>query len=387
MSFSCQRKELHTLVRRLAGIADKKSSMPMLRNILIRANLTGVVLAATDLNVYCVCDAPGWTIHSRGSMTVGAKALADVVAKLPDGEITVTATMRGVVIKQGAAEITLEGIPARDYPKLPAVLPDDPCLPFTAISATALKAALGAVSYAVCKDETRFHLNGVRVEFDGVTLRTVATDGHRLTKYQALCDRRGDWKTDGLIVPAKAVKEIGKLLGKGECEIALLGTHMLAVRQGGTTLVVKTIDAQFPPYEQVIPKDYQRLCTVDRKALIGALGRAKLVCTQTRGCKLELGDDTLAIASDNPDTGETRETLPAECKPKADKFVIGLNPNYALDGLEALDCERVTLSFDHKRGKNGLPELSPILIRSAEDAAFHRVEDATIVCVVMPMRI
>lgn len=396
LSFSCSRKELLSAVKHLSCIADRKSCMPMLRNIALRGDLTGVVLAATDLNVYSIVSAPAWGVHARGSATVPAKQFADVLGKLPDGEITVRATMRGVEIVSGAATVTLDGLPARDFPKLPAVLPDDSVVPFTAIDAAVLKTALGAVDFAICRDETRFHLNGVRLEYGAdLMLRTIATDGHRLVKYQALCDRKGDFHTDGLIIPAKGVKEIKKLLGKGECEIALI-SGMLAVRYKGTTLVVKPIDAQFPPYEQVIPKDYQRLVTVDRKAFLGALGRAALVCTSTRGVRLEITGETssLTLASTNPDSGEVREALSAESKPSGDAFKIGVNPRYLIDALEALASERVTLSFDHgtkqesKRGEyRPDPSLSPIVIRTTEDAVFHKVADATLVCVVMPMRV
>lgn len=392
MTFACSKKELQAAVKRLACVADRRSSMPMLANIALRASRdSGVVLAATDLNLYGVITCPAFNVTSAGSATVNAKALGDLLGKLPDGEITIAATIRGIEITHGAAKVSLDGLPARDFPKLPAVLPDDPMVPWTQIDASALKTALSAVAYAVCKDETRFHLNGVFVEYEACKLVTVATDGHRLAKYQALVDRKGDFKTGGMILPQKAVKEIGKLLGKGECDIAIVSS-MFAIRYKGTTLVAKAIDAQFPPYEQVIPKDHSRLVTVDRKALIGALGRAKLVCTETRGARLELLGETLTVASDNPDAGETRETLAAECKPSDVKFAIGCRASYLIDACEALDCERVTLAFDPSMTKiKGSQELvaalNPILVRSTEDAIYHRVVDATLVGVVMPMRI
>lgn len=393
MHFTAPRKELQAAIKRLASVVDKRSTMPMLANVCIRVTPTEITLCATDLNVSAVVVAKSWDTFGGGQATVNAKALGDILKKLPDGPVTVRANDRGVDLTSGSARVSLEGLHARDYPKLPPIFPGDPMLALTGVDAAMFGAMLDAVSHAMCKDETRFHLNGVHFEYDGTRARCVATDGHRLVKSERDMPREGDFSHKGMIIPAKAVAEIRKLLGKGTCQIGMVkhsGVEHFAVRFGGTTIVVKPIDAQFPPYDQVIPKDNRRLVTVDRKALIGALERAALVCSGTRGVKLETADGALTLASDNPDTGEVRETLPAELNPDQGDFAVGCNPRYALDALDALDCERVTLAFDSAtviEGKKYDPRLSPFMIRGTDDTATRAVRDAEFLAVIMPMRI
>lgn len=400
MRIICPRKELVSALKRISGIAPKRSTMPILGNVAIRASKTGVVLAVTDLDVTGIVEiGPTW-VHSPGSVTVNMKALLDTLGKLAGDDVTITAKLSGVEITCGTATVTLQGLPARDFPKLPAVLGEDPVVPWTKLSAPDVRETLAAVEFAICQDETRFHLNGVFVEYDGAKLTCVATDGHRLAKAQREISREGDFATSGVIVPARAVKQLHRLLGKGECHVALgkLGAHgveVLAVKYGNTTICTKLIDAQFPPYEQVIPKNNARLMTVEKAALKGALERAKLTCTETRGVRLEMHGETLTLASDNPDTGETRETLLAECValPAGKSFQLGANPKYLLDAIGEIDDAQVTLSFsdDERKLNGGDPhrhyQCDPFLVRSMTDAVSASVAQASFLCVVMPMRL
>lgn len=403
MSLSCPRGELYAAIRRLAAIAPKKSTLPILGNVLIRADLAGVIVAATDLDVWGIVDAPTWHVVKSGAFTVNAKALSDVLAKMPEGKITLTMRERFLVVAQGPASVLLEGMPAQDFPKLPAVLPSDTPVPYTLIDAPTFKEALATVAHAMCKDQTRFHLAGVWIEYGSDRiLRTVATDGHRLVKFQRAMEREGDFCTSkrtggGIILPAGGAKEIRKILGKGKVQVALVGTgdHQLAVRDGGqisTTIVCKLTDAQFPPYEQVIPKENTRLVTVDRKAMLAALDRAKLVASTSKGVRLEIAGTTATLACSNPDTGETREAFSAECRWYDDTLSFGFNPKYLAEILDEIDDERVTIGLSTndkicKWAENTREyQICPITIRATADAIGVSFTQSKLVGVVMPMR-
>jgi DNA polymerase-3 subunit beta len=369
MSLTVDKASFKKVLAAFNRIADRKSCLPVLANMLIKVEHDTTTLAATDLNLTLTHKAP-WLGRTIGCTSVKAKALADMIGKMPNGEVTLARDGRGLSVMSGSARFTLDTIHAQDYPKVPS--PGDAT--FTMIDAGAFVALLKSTDHSICQDETRFHLNGTLLEADGRTMRAVSTDGHRLTR--ATAPIKGFTLAKGVILPRKASRELAKLLAKGECEIAVVGPHMF-VKQGAWTLAAKLIDAQFPPYEQVIPKENRKLVTVEREPLLAAIERAKLVSTETRGVKLSCDDGQLRIQSDNPDTGETSEWLPAEHHGAT--IVIGFNAKYLLESLNELEGERVTLGIG--------AALDPILVRATDDVVTNSVEASPFVSVVMPMRL
>jgi DNA polymerase-3 subunit beta len=185
--------------------------------------------------------------------------------------------------------------------------------------------------------------------------------------------------TKGVIIPIKALTEIRKLLAGADlktCDIAFKAPHVF-VKCGNATLAIKTIDAQFPPYEQVIPRGYTKLVTVDKAELIEACKRGKLLGCETRGLAISATKGALTLSSDNPDIGEVKESIDAEYE-GADAQ-IGLNPVYLLELLAQIDGKRVTLGFDKP--------LDPILVRDTDDVVSRSLSESALVGVVMPMRI
>lgn len=163
--------------------------------------------------------------------------------------------------------------------------------------------------------------------------------------------------------------------------------RFLFARYGAVTLAVKLVEAVFPPYEQVIPKDYTRLATIARKPLIEALKRAAVMCSETRGVRLEVKDSKLTLVSDDPDVGEARESLAADSRwcDEGGALTIGANARYLVEALGEIDCEHVTLAFP-SADKDGF-YLGPILVRGTEDAVSNPVCSARHLNVTMPMRI
>lgn len=376
LAFRAGKKELQRALDTLARVSDRKSSMPMLANVLIRVTDIGTMLVATDLNVYATLRAPAWA-GTPGGITVNAKSLADLVKKLPGDEVALSKSgMLRLRVASGTVDTTLIGMHDRDYPKIPDGLASGAV--FHTVNAETLSDMIERTLHSVCQDETRFHLNGITFECDGTTARMISTDGHRLTKIAA--ELAGPSLKTGVIIPAKAAKEIARLLGKGTCEIAVKMPY-LHVRYAGWEFSVKLIDAQFPPYEQVIPKGTEKLVTLERKPFLEALKRAKQLTSETRGVRFDVANGKLTLSSDNPDTGTASEVLTAESQWCDDggKLVIGFSPKYMIDLVSQIDCERVTLAFG--------ADLDPIVVRSTEHAVSYTVQGAPYLGVIMPMRI
>ena len=256
-------------------------------------------------------------------------------------------------------------MPDRDFPKIP----DHREVEFADIDAPVLREMIDKTLFSVCNDETRFHLNGVLFECDGDKGLMVSTDGHRLSK----CVRTlagGPALSTGVIIPKKGLVEIKRTLdgASGACKLCIK-TPYAFVQTGDITLAVKLIEADFPPYEAVVPKDNTNKLLVERHALLDALKRAQLMSSETRGVKFTLAEGVLRIAGDNPDIGEVKEEVEAEYA--GEEVSIGFNPKYVLELLSQMDTHQVSIEL--------AGELDPGLIRPVDGDEY--------IGVVMPMRI
>lgn len=365
MEFRIDKTEFLKGLRHAQSIADRKSTMPMLANVLLRATGKGKLLvAATDLNVSLSAQLESKNT-SEGGITLGAKALHDIVVNMPGDHITLKrADNNWAEIKAGKVDYRLVGMPDRDFPKIP----DHREVEFAELDAGVLREMIDKTLFSVCNDETRFHLNGVLLESDGKRARMVSTDGHRLSKVERELPGVPALSA-GIIIPKKGLVELKKTLdGLTTAKVAVKSPYIF-VSGEGVTLAVKLIESNFPPYDAVIPKDHTREAHIDRGALLDALKRAQLMSSETRGVKFALTEGRLVIASDNPDLGEVREELDARFD--GDEVSIGFNPRYVIDLLSQMSSDEVTLEL------NG--ELDPGLLRPTSDEDYLGV--------VMPMRI
>jgi DNA polymerase III subunit beta len=352
-------------LRLAQGIADRKSTMPMLANVLLRTQgKNQLLVAATDLNVSLTAELK-CTAISEGGITLGAKNLYELIANAPGDEITLKKSdNHWAEIKSGKVVYKIVGMPDRDFPKVP----DHREATYATLESAVLKEMIERTLFSVCNDETRFHLNGVFFESDGSKARMVSTDGHRLSKVERTI-ANGPKLNAGVIIPKKGLMEIRRVLDAGpSCKLAIKTPHLFLVQED-IALAVKLIDAQFPPYEQVIPKDHKRIITVDRARFIDALKRAQLMSSETRGVKVAATKDGVTIASDNPDLGEVREELEAEYN--GEPIAIGFNPKYVVELLMQMASDQITIALGG--------ELDPGLIRPLTGDDYLGV--------VMPMRI
>lgn len=364
MEFRIAKNEFLRGLRLAQGIADRKSTMPMLANVLLRTQgKNQILVAATDLNVSLTAELKSTNV-GEGGLTLGAKNLYELVANAPGDEITLKKTdNHWAEIKSGKVTYKIVGMPDRDFPKVP----DHREAQYSQIESTVLREMIERTLFSVCNDETRFHLNGVFFESDGHKCRMVSTDGHRLSKVERVVE--GPKLTAGIIIPKKGLLEIRRVLDAGpHCKLAIKTPHLFLV-QDDIAIAVKLIDAQFPPYEQVIPKEHKRVITVDRSRFIDALRRAQLMSSETRGVKVSANKEGVTITSDNPDLGEVREEMEAEYN--GDTIAIGFNPKYVVELLSQMSSDQITISLGG--------ELDPGLIKPLTGDDYLGV--------VMPMRI
>ncbi len=233
---------------------------------------------------------------------------------------------------------------------------------------------IGKTYYAASTDETRYTLNGLYLvkvpKGDKAFFRVVATDGHRLSYTER--ETTTQWNlTKGIIIPRKGVAELKNLIGAGEGGLSVhIDEKAILFRKGKIALTVRLIEGDFPNYEQVIPKKVEKIVSVDRGALVGALRRASIMTSdQARGVRLAFSSSSLEVSASHPDLGEATEEILIDYK--GGNFQVGFNPRYFLDVLSVLEDEKVVLELKD--------EVSPCVIRSEFDRGF--------LALVMPMRI
>ncbi len=374
------KKDLLRVLGRCQGVADKKSTMPVLGNVLLEVTSTNELrLAATDLFVSVSGKIPA-KIESGGSIALGARELFERARMMPEGQIALQVTGTQAVIRAVGASrrFTLHGVPGEEFPSLPA---PDAKVQAATLDVVTLAALITATHFSISTDETRLHLNSALFEWDNDRVRMVTTDGHRLSKLEVAV--KGKHESATMLIPLKGVQELRRL-----CEEALTegkegadASEIKMVQSGpnaffelaGFSFSVKLVDAQFPPYQQVIPEQSERVVRAQRAALSDALRAVSVAASdRTGGVKLTIGDSKIRFESESPDSGEGFDEVPADYK--GPEITVGFNARYFLDVLGAITDEEVTL------GISG--ELDPAVIAPASASPSRSYQ-----AVIMPMRI
>jgi DNA polymerase III subunit beta len=380
MEFRIDKNQLLKGLYLASGIADRKSTMAILANVLIRTDGKDRLLcAATDLAVAVMAHLPA-KIDAEGGLTLGARQLHEIVKGLSGEDVHLKRTEQNwAEIKSGRAEFKLVGIADREYPKLPAVSEAK----LSSVSSPVLRDMFAKTAFSISADETRQHLAGVLFESDGKTARMVSTDGHRLSKVGRELPG-GPVLEKGVLIPRKGVGEIRRVLEgrEGNCEIGVHQGHfVLRARSqnsagGGAeagddiSLTVKLNEGQFPPYEQVIPKDNEKVLTVGRDELLDAFRRVSIMASdKTMGVRLALDKGKLGIEADNPDLGNAREKLDVSYKGTA--VQVGFNARYFIDILTEIVTPEVKVEL--------AGELDPAVVRPGDGSDYLGV--------IMPMRL
>ncbi len=375
MKLSISKGELLTGLSRLQGIVEKRSSMPILANVLITATVKGkepaqLQLAATDLEVG-IQSAHDAKVKKAGGVTVSAKKLFEIVRELPDEDIYLDAASNGYLnLKCARSTFTLAGTSIEEYPSLPSFTPEKTAT----VQAAVLSVMIERTMYAASVDETRYNLNGVYLEVldEPGRIRMVATDGHRLASVDRTLSDDALGLENGVIIPRKGIGELKKLVDEDdadEIELAFEGNNGLA-RKGRVTLVMRLIEGEFPNYSQVLPTKIERSVVLASEDLKRALRRVALLSSErSKAVKLEFTAGRLTISSSNPDLGDAREELDIDFA--GEEIAIGFNARYLLDALSTLRSKEVRFGLQN--------ELAPAQLVPTDD------EDT--LAVVMPMRV
>jgi DNA polymerase-3 subunit beta len=379
MEFVVNKRDFVKGLSRVQSVAEKKSAMPILSNVLIVANGDGSVrLAATDL-LLSVSGTLRAEVRKPGSVALHARHIFDAVRALPDGDITVTVEKNFIArLKAGKRRFDFTGMPGEDFP----TMPDAGATVLTPIAVDDLADLISLTSFSMSTDDTRPHLAAAHFEMVKDKLRMVTTDGHRLSKAERPI---AGLKTEAkLLIPAKCIHELKRLLDEIRAEKAERkdgGPATIAVgaassqgpvffQRDGITLSSKLVDAAFPSYEQVIPAGTDRGARMNRLAFLDALRAVSLVASdRTSGVKLAMSGSRVVLTSENPDVGAGTDELDAELS--GPDVTIGFNSKYVIDVLGALNTDDVALDLSG--------ELDPGVIRPVGRNDF--------IGVIMPMRI
>jgi DNA polymerase-3 subunit beta len=363
--------ELQKALFRAQGIVDRKTTMPILANVLLSATKGSLKVTAFDLDIGVVSEHPA-EVLKEGEITLQARTLFDIVKNLPESQVLLRKTENQYVeITSGQASFRIVGMAADQYPPLPK----EEKANMARVDGKALLGLIAKTSFAISVDETRYVLNGVFLESAGSgSARMVATDGHRLALAEAtLGDKAVDANLKrGVIVPRKGLFELKRLLEEApDAEVHLGFAESSGMfRKPGLSMVMRLIDGQFPEYGQVIPKVAERTVQLRKDQLLETLKRVSLLSAEkAHAVKLQLEPGKLRISSQNPELGEAREEIAVDYKGKA--LTIGFNARYLIDGLSALEGDEVKFELGD--------DSSPGVLRPASGPAYTAV--------IMPMRI
>ncbi|MDD5169921.1 MAG: DNA polymerase III subunit beta [Syntrophales bacterium] len=373
MEFNIKRNTFLSGIQKTLGIVDRKTTMPILSNILIRTEENGrIKIVATDkeLGLISRYDAD---IIQPGDITLSAKKLYEMIRELQGEDIhlkksdnhQVTMTSQKVIYK-------INGLPADEFPN---VLESDE-IPFYKVQAQVLKDLIRKTSFAISTDEMRVNLNGVYFETEdsvnGPRLKMAATDGHRLAiAYSQPGEHGGLILAKGVIIPRKGLMEIRKLVEDEAGEIMIGIDHgMFFVKTLNTTLKISLIDGEYPDYRRVVPVDKGTLLRFNKDAVLHALKRMNVMSSERyNGVILTLMENRLILNSTNPDVGEANDEI--EVSYEGDEVRVGYNVAYLIDAIDVVDDDDVLFEIR--------PGMKPGMVRMVGDDSYT--------CVVMPLKV
>jgi DNA polymerase-3 subunit beta len=344
MKVTVERSELLKSLGHVHRVVERRNTIPILANVLMRAEGASIALKATDLDLEVIETVPA-EIGAGGATTVPAHMFYDIVRKLPEGaQVALEASGdRGVLaIRAGRSRFSVQTLPESDFPDLAA---GEMTHRFKLVAAD-LRRLIDKTQFAISTEETRYYLNGIYFHIAGTgnaaTLRGVATDGHRLAQFD-LPLPEGAAGMPGIIVPRKAVGEVQRLIEDGDAEIAVeLSPGKIRFTFARVVLTSKLIDGTFPDYARVIPVGNDKELVVDKKEFEEAVDRVSTVSSERgRAVKLSLSNGKLTLSVTNPDSGSAAEEVEVEYG--SEPLDIGFNSRYLLDIAAQIDGEAAVL--------------------------------------------
>ena len=367
MKFKISRDAILKPLNLVAGVVERRQTLPILANVLVVLDGDRLSLTGTDLEVELVGRVQLAEAGESGEVTVPARKLVDICKSLPEGSDIQFAVQDGkVTVRSGRSRFTLSTLPAREYPNVE----DSMGTHQFKIKQGQLKRLIDRTAFAMAQQDVRYYLNGMLWELNDTQLRVVATDGHRL----ALCTLPEKLDTAGetqVILPRKGVLELARLVLDEDAEVAVvIGSNHIRATTNDFTFTSKLVDGKFPDYQRVLPRAADKIVIGSRVELRQAFTRTAILSNEKyRGVRLKLTDNSLDIVANNPEQEEAEEAVPV--KYEGDSLEIGFNVSYLLDVLGVLSGEEIKLSLAD-------PNSSALLEESEEGDSLY---------VVMPMRL
>ena len=368
MRFTISREKLQEGLTAVTATIPAKTTLPVLANILVETTERGIRLSGTDLDI-AVSTEVAADVEAMGAITIPAKKLSEIARELPPSPVKIAAAgEQRVILDCGRSHFKILGLPKDEFPSFPAVRFNESWR----IRSGELQKLISHTSFAVSTEESRPILNGVLWELRPEMMRMVATNGHRLAKMELPIKTAAAPSSD-LIVPPKALEQVRRLFPEDEeLEIAR-GENHLGFRSPFTSVFTRLIEGPYPPYDQVIPRDNNRIAVADRAALTSALRRMSVIASdQTHRIRLSFNSALVRFSVQTPDLGEATDELPIRFD--GDPLDIGFNANYLLEILRYIPTEEVKLTFK-------APERAATL----EPEGWS--DPASYLCLVMPLRL
>lgn len=325
----------------VAGIVERRHTLPILSNVLIQIDDEGLSFVATDLEIQITANSPSSNCNVCTSITVSAKKLQDIVRALPDNaEISFDRKDSRLQLKAGKSSFNLQTLPAEDFPKLAL---SDEAVSEISLPQSTLRHLFNQVQYAMAQQDIRYYLNGLLLVLEPGMIKVVATDGHRLSL--ASMETPSIQHTAEAILPRKTVIELIKLLTEVDDEVKVsLGKNLVTFAFGSINLVSKVIEGKFPDYNKVVPINYQNHVVLDRITLLKAMQRASILSNEKfRGVRLVLTQNSMRVICNNTEQEEAEEEL--EINYTSEPLDIGFNVTYLLDVLNNIENSEVDCSF------------------------------------------
>lgn len=360
-------EKLLSVLQSVAGIVEKRHTLPILANVLLRKTGPNVQFTTSDLEIQIRTTAELEGDAGSFTTTVGARKLIDILRTMPsDQTVSIESSQNKLLLKGGKSRFTLQTLPAEDFP----LVQEAPSFgPVFSVPQKTLKDLLNQVSFAMAVHDIRYYLNGILFVAEGKQLSLVATDGHRLAFASAMLDV--EVPRQEVILPRKTVLELQRLLSESTGEIQMqFANNQAKFAFGGMEFVTKLVEGKFPDYNRVIPKNHKNSVTLGRAPLLQSLQRTAILTSEKfKGVRLNIEPGTLRVASNNAEQEEAIDELDIDYG--GDAIEIGFNVTYLIDALANMDQDMVKIELADSN--------SSALLTIPENASFKYV--------VMPMRI
>ena len=356
-----------SVLQSVAGIVERRHTLPILANVLIRKTGSELQLTTSDLEIQIRTTAELEGDSGNFTTTVGARKLIDILRSMPsDQTVSLESAQNKLILKGGKSRFTLQTLPAEDFPLVQEAANFGPTF---SVPQKTLKELLNQVSFAMAVHDIRYYLNGILFVAEGQQLSLVATDGHRLAFSSATLDV--EVPKQEVILPRKTVLEMQRLLSdkEGAIEMQFAGNQAKFSFEG-MEFVTKLVEGKFPDYNRVIPKNHHNIITLGRVPLLASLQRTAILTSEKfKGVRLNIEPGTLRVASNNAEQEEAVDELDIDYN--GDAIEIGFNVTYLIDALANMNQDMVKMELADSN--------SSALLTIPDDAAFKYV--------VMPMRI